>query len=145
MKSICNANCNECQFKEGCKGCENTCGSPFGGRCIAAEYIKVGGIMKYSEMKETLLTEINSLLTALELPKADNLCELKGEYVNLEYILPCGETVKFLNDNNIYLGTQIEIDGLDRCFGVVADMDFILICSYGDGGSTPELICYRKR
>ena len=43
MSSICGANCNECTMKENCKGCAATYGSPFGGRCIAAEYIRVGG------------------------------------------------------------------------------------------------------
>ena len=47
MSSLCNANCNDCNFKENCCGCTKTNGSPFGGRCIAAEYIKVGGIQKY--------------------------------------------------------------------------------------------------
>ena len=126
-------------------GCEKTCGSPFGGRCVAAEYIKTGGIRKYSEMKENLKNEINLLLTALELPKAESLYELKGEFVNLEYILPSGKTVKFLNDNDIYLGTQIEFADCGICYGIVADTSFILICSYSVNGSEPELICYKKR
>lgn len=33
---------------------------------------------------------------------------LSGAYVNLEYPLFNGTTVKFLNDNDVYLGNQIE-------------------------------------
>ena len=28
---------------------------------------------------------------------------------------------------------------------VLACMDFILICTYGEGGSDPELVLYKKR
>lgn len=35
--------------------------------------------------------------------------------------------------------------GGDRCFGVVADMDFILICTYEEDGKNPELVLYKKR
>ena len=54
--------------------------------------------------------------------------------------------VKFLDDNTTYLGNQLEPEfGGDRCFGVLANMDFILICTYGDGGTDPELVLYKKR
>ena len=32
-----------------------------------------------------------------------------------------------------------------RCFGVLANMDFILVCAYGEGGADPELLLYKKR
>ena len=45
-----------------------------------------------------------------------------------------------------YLGNQLECEyGGDRCFGVVADMDFILICTYEEDGKNPELVLYKKR
>ena len=56
MNSICGAKCSECNFKSECAGCEKTCGRPFGGRCVAAEYIKVGGTDNYSKFKEGLLS-----------------------------------------------------------------------------------------
>ena len=96
-------------------------------------------------MKEKLKNEINELLTVLELPNADDFFELKGEFVNLEYTLPNGKKAKLLSDNNIYLGTQIEFADMGICYGVVADLDFILICSYSVNGTEPELICYKKR
>ena len=54
--------------------------------------------------------------------------------------------VKFLDDQTTYLGNQLEseiADGL--CFGVLANMDFILICTYEKDGENPELILYKKR
>ena len=145
MSSICGANCKECNFKSECAGCENTCGKPCGGRCIAAEYIKVGGLDSYNTFKEKLLSEINCLLKAEGLPTADKLYELSGQFVNLEYPLPSGETVKLLNDKNIYLGCQIEYADLGICYGVVADAGFILISSYSVDGSEPEIVLYKRR
>ncbi|MFR2986023.1 MAG: DNA-binding protein, partial [Clostridium sp.] len=66
--------------------------------------------------------------------------------VNLGYPLPNGKTVKFLNDEITYLGNQLESEfGGDRCFGVLANMDFIMISTYGPEGETPELVLYKKR
>ena len=53
--------------------------------------------------------------------------------------------VKFLDDNASYLGSQLESDFGGLCFGIVANMDFILICSYDENGENPELIIYKKR
>lgn len=145
MGSICNINCLECPTKDECAGCEQTCGKPFGGRCIAAEYIKVGGHKQYDAFKQQLLAEINMLLESLELPNATKLYELAGRYVNLEYTLPSGEKVRLLDDKNIYLGCQIEFADLGVCYGVVADTGFILICSYGLDGSDPEIVIYKRR
>ncbi len=145
MRTYCGADCESCPSKENCKGCLKTCGSPFGGRCVAAEYIKLGGLEAYHKFKQTLLGEINALLAAQGIGAIDGLFELVGEYVNLEYPTPGGGTVKFLNDKNIYLGAQIEFADLGICFGVVADTGFILICRYSVNGSEPELIVYQKR
>ncbi len=70
---------------------------------------------------------------------------LTGAYVNLEYPLSNGTTVKFLNDKDIYLGNQIERQDSERCYGVVANEDFILICEYGCKGSDPEIVLYKRR
>lgn len=145
MRTYCGANCEDCPSKENCKGCRETCGSPFGGCCVAAEYIKLGGLKAYQQFKQELLDEINTLLASQGIDAIDCLFELVGEYVNLEYPMPSGENVKLLNDKNIYLGAQIEFADLGICYGVVADTDFILICSYSVNGSEPELIVYQKR
>lgn len=145
MNTYCGADCENCQSKEACKGCAATCGSPFGGSCIAAENIKANGLEDYKVFKEQLREEINALLTAEGIPTAENIFELAGSYVNLEYSLPNGERVRFLKDNNIYLGTQIESQEPGICYGVIADRTFILICRYGMNGSNPEILLYRKR
>ena len=145
MNTYCGANCESCPSKESCKGCVATCGSPFGGRCVAAEYSKVGGLEAYRQFKQKLTEEVNALLAVEGLGAVDDLVELVGAYVNLAYTMPSGETVKLLNDKNIYLGAQIEFANLGVCYGVVADTGFILLCSYGKDGSEPELMVYRKR
>ena len=142
---ICGADCGACQNQETCPGCAETGGSPFGGRCVAAEYIKFGGMEQYKVFREQLLGEINALLRARDLPAAEALYELPGAWVNLAYPLPSGETVRLLNDKNIYLGCQIEFADLGVCYGVAADDGFILLCSYSVSGSEPELIVYQKR
>jgi len=145
MRTYCGANCEDCPSKENCKGCRETCGSPFGGRCVAAEYIKFGGLEAYQQFKQKLLGEINTLLAAQGIGTINGLFELVGEFVNLEYTMPSGEKVKLLNDKNIYLGAQIKFADLGICYGVVADTGFILACSYSVNGSEPELIVYKKR
>lgn len=145
MNTICGADCGECTYKDNCKGCLKTCGKPFGNTCVAAEYIKVGGREAYADFKQKLLEEVNALLEANNIPKADKLYELPGSFVNLAYHIPSGRQVKFLDDKKIYLGTQIEFADLGICYGVVADTTFILVCSYSVNGSEPELIAYKKR
>ena len=145
MNTMCGADCGNCPSKAGCRGCQETCGSPFGGRCVAAEYIGIGGLEAYQQFKQKLLGEINALMAAEKIGVIDGLFELPGRYVNLEYPMPGGEKVKLLDDKNIYLGAQIEFADLGVCYGVVADTGFILICSYGRNGAKPELLIYKKR
>ena len=98
---------------------------------------------KFEAFKKTLIDEINAL--AIEgMPKLESLNALVGSYVNLEYPLPGGMKAKFLDDGTTYLGNQLEAEG-GRCFGVLACMEFILICTYGEGGTDPELVLYKKR
>ena len=100
---------------------------------------------KFEEFKRKLIDETNALGVE-RMPKLEQLNALVGGYVNLEYRLPNGNTVKFLDDNATYLGNQLECEfGTDHCFGVVANMDFILICTYEENGENPELIIYKKR
>jgi hypothetical protein len=53
--------------------------------------------------------------------------------------------VKFLEDKQTYLGSQLESEFGGRCFGVAANMDFLLICTYEENGENPELLIYKKR
>ncbi len=100
---------------------------------------------QFEEFKKKLISEINDL-NIEGMPKVEKLSALVGKYVNLEYPLPGGMKAKFLNDQTTYLGTQLEseiVNGL--CFGVLANMEFILICTYEAEGTNPELILYKKR
>ena len=100
---------------------------------------------KFEAFKKQLIDEINALQIE-GMPKLETLNALVGAYVNLEYRLPSGIGVKFLNDQTTYLGNQLECEGgEERCFGVLANKDFILICTYGRDGIDPELLLYKKR
>lgn len=100
---------------------------------------------QFDEFKKKLIEEINELhIDAM--PKVEKLNALVGKFINLSYPLPNGATVKFLDDDKTYLGTQLESEfGGERCFGVVANMEFILICTYEAGGINPEIAVYKKR
>ena len=100
---------------------------------------------QFEAFKQQLIKEINDL--AIEgLPKIDRLNALVGKYVNLEYRLPNGQKVKFLDDQKTYLGNQLESEfGGERCFGIVANMDFIMICTYEKDGADPKLLLYKKK
>lgn len=76
--------------------------------------------------------------------KVQDLHELKGDYINLEYTAPGGQKIKFLDDSAIYYGAELCKKGTHRCYGLSAGDDFLLVCEYGDGGSDPEIILYKK-
>jgi len=108
-------------------------------------YKNLDGAEKFEEFKQKLIEEINALNIG-GMPKVEKLNALVGGYINLEYRLPNGKIVKFLDDNATYLGNQLECEfGGNRCFGIAANMDFILICTYEANGGNPELVVYKKR
>jgi len=109
------------------------------------QYKNLAGAEKFDEFKQQLMDEINALQVE-GMPKVQSLNALVGGYINLEYRLPNGQLVKFLDDGATYLGTQLECEfGGNRCFGIAANMDFILICTYEENGENPELVIYKKR
>ena len=100
---------------------------------------------QFAAFKRQLIEEINGLHVE-GLPKVEKLNALVGKYVNLEYRLPNGIKVRFLDDQTTYLGNQLESElGGDRCFGILASMEFILVCTYEKEGANPELVLYKKR
>lgn len=104
-----------------------------------------GGDAEFEAFKKQLIDEINAL-NIKGMPRLEKLNALVGAYVDLAYPLPSGAKVKFLNGAATYLGNQLEIeDGSGRCFGVLANREFILICTYGCEGADPELVLYKKR
>ena len=100
---------------------------------------------QFDAFKKQLICEINELHIE-GMPKVEALNALVGKFVNLEYRLPNGQTVRFLEDERTYLGNQLEceFDG-NRCFGILADMGFLLICTYEKDGRNPELLLYKRR
>lgn len=100
---------------------------------------------QFEEFKHTLIQEINQL--AVEgMPKVETLIALAGRDINLEYQLPSGEKIRFLDDEKTYLGMQLASAVAEgQFFGIAADMTFILICTYENNGENPELLVYRKR
>ena len=98
---------------------------------------------KLDAFKKQLIEEINNL-NIEGMPKLESLSALVGAYVNLEYRLPSGMKAKFLDDNVTYLGNQLEVDN-NRCFGIVANAEIILICTYGVEGANPELVLFKRR
>ncbi len=100
---------------------------------------------RFDAFKKQLIKEINELHVD-GMPEVKALNALVGKYVNLEYPLPNGAKVKFLDDGTTYLGNQLESEtGEGFCFGVLANMDFILVCTYEKDGENPKLILYKKR
>ena len=109
------------------------------------KYAELGGEGKFSEFKQQIMDEINALHID-GLPRVESLNALSGSFINLEYRLPNGKIAKFLDDHATYLGNQFacEFDA-SRCFGIAANMDFLLVCTYEAEGKNPELVIYKKR
>lgn len=155
MKTICGLDCNTCAMKSSCAGCSETNGRPFGGSCMIAECCsqKEGAerdCRVWSEttctcrLKKQLIDEYNALGIA-DMDEVTELYALRGAFVNLEYVLPGGNTVRFWDDNRIYLGNQLPKKGSSRYYGLTADEHYLLVCEYGENGSDPKIVIFRKR
>ena len=108
-------------------------------------HINLNGAQEFEAFKKQLIDEINAL-DIKGMPKIETLNALVGGYINLEYQLPNGKSVKFLDDGATYLGTQLANEhDASRCFGIAANVEFILVCTYEENGENPELVIYKKR
>lgn len=144
MESICGLDCcSQCSRKEECLGCIPTGGHPLGGTCVAAQWIQTGGKAGFQQKKEALIRQINEL--GFRGLHVEDLHFLNGSYVSLEYPLANGQRVKLLEDDKVYLGNQIEVPGSQRCYGVVADDEYLLVCDYLCNGAEPRILCYQRR
>lgn len=151
MDTICGVDCTACSMQHECGGCARTNGRPFGGECVLAAccrrsgYEDCGGCAALPcRLKEQLIAEFNAL-DIEDMAQVTGLNALRGSFINLEYALPGGQTVKLLEDGRIYLGNQVCKKGSDRCYGLAADENRLLVCEYGEGGSDAEIILYKKR
>ncbi len=134
--------CAVCDRLDECGGCDKCGGHPFGGNCIVTTALTKGDSSYFEDLKIKLIDTVNSL--SIENLHINELFLLNGFYVNLEYPLKNGQKVKFLNDNDVYLGNQIEIKDSDRCLGVVTNGEILVVCEYGCMGENPELLLYKK-
>lgn len=148
--SICGIDCGQCPMKYDCGGCIATQGRPFGGSCVLALCCENNGcehcgeaFEKACKLKAELVAAINALGIE-DMAEVTDLNALRGAFVNLEYKLPGGQSIKFWDDNRIYLGNQVCKMGSDRCYGMTADEHYLLVCEYGENGADPEVIVYKK-
>ena len=126
MKALCGLlECETCPLREKCGGCAETGGKPFGGTCPIAECCKSGGCENHGQafaapcrLKEQLIAEFN----ALDIPDMEEV-----------------------DDNKVYLGNQLHKKGSDRCYGLTADENYLLVCEYGDEGRDAEIVVYQRR
>lgn len=151
MKTLCGLDCSGCGLKNECGGCTETAGHPFGGSCMIAVCCKNKGcencgrvVENPCKMKEQLIAEFNALGIE-DMEEVTTLNALHGAYINLQYTLPGGQRIKFWDDDRIYLGNQICKKNSNRCYGLTADENYILVCEYGDNGCDAEIIVYKKR
>ena len=71
-----------------------------------------------------LINEINDL--HIDGPsRVDKLNALVGKHVNLEYSLPNGQKMKFLDDQKPIWGTNWSLNSRRQMLGILAGMDFI--------------------
>jgi len=141
--SICKKyNCKECPSFAECGGCENCNAQPFNSKeqCICARLINEKGFDGYQATFKHIIDSINAL--GIDGLHVDDMNVLPGSFLNLEYPLPSGGSVKYLNDDKTYFANQIETSS-DRCFGVVSDGTFLLVATYGSEGKDPKLILYK--
>ena len=108
-------------------------------------YAEMGGTEGFEAFKRQLIDEFNALHID-GMPPVEGLNVLSGSFINLEYTLPGGRKVRFLDDNATYLGNQLPcLYGGERCFGIAAGMQFLLVCTYGADGADPELVLFKQR
>ncbi len=151
MKAICGLDCNECGFRGSCKGCGETCGKPFGGTCMIAVCCGEKRCENFGKsfsapcpLKEELVREFNALGIP-DMEEVKFLNALTGSYINMTFPLPNGSTVRFWQDERVYLGNQMKKIGSDRLYGIVADENYLLVCEYGAEGTDPEIVVFKRR
>lgn len=151
MNTICGCSCDGCGFKDTCGGCAETDGKPFGKKCMISSCCHGNGFEaceKCSDgscsLKQQLIDEFNALGIE-DMATVTDLNALKGSYINLEYTMPGGQKLRFWDDDKVYLGNQIEKKGGDRCYGLTADENYLLVCEYGAYGADAEIVVYKRR
>lgn len=142
MESICGVDCTKCELNGTCRGCAGTGGKPFGAECVVALCCQKGEDA-LCECKKRLISAFNDLHIQ-DMEEVKELNALKGSFVNIEYRLPGGQSVKFWDDNKIYFGNQLHKKDSGRCYGIVADEKYLMVAEYGDYGSDAEIVVFER-
>jgi len=95
------------------------------------------------ELKDKLIAAFNGL-GIQDMPPVTELYALKGSVINIEYTLPTGQIVKFWDDDKIYLGYQLPKQGSDRCYGIVADEQYLMVSEYSGYGADAEIVEFKR-
>ena len=95
-------------------------------------------------MQEELIKEFNSLGIP-DMGLVTQLQALPGDYINLVCQLPNGQTGQLLDDQKTYFGAELCKPGSDRCYGLAADEDQLLVYEYGEGGKDAVLVLWKRR
>ena len=141
-KTLCGLNCDDCALRESCRGCRETEGRPFGEKCMIAEYCEKGK-GAFEQFRQRAMDAFNALRIQ-DLPKITELYALRGSYINLEYSLPGGQKCRFLHDDKIYLGNQVESQGGGKRYGVAADEKYLLVSQYASDGADAEVVVFKR-
>ena len=94
-------------------------------------------------MDEKELIKLFNQLNVAGMEKVTKLNKLAGSLINLQYSLPSGH-VKLWDDNETYYGAELCKEGSDRCYGLTANEKYLLVCEYGDQGSDPEIVFFKR-
>ena len=97
-----------------------------------------------AELKKQLIEEFNSL-NIPDMKKVTDLYTLQGSFINIEDNLTGGQKAKLWDEKKIYLGAELCKEEGSRCYGLVADENYLLVCEYGDNGADPEIILLKRR
>ncbi|HGM3220139.1 hypothetical protein [Clostridioides difficile] len=95
------------------------------------------------KFKKNLITAFNSL-NIQYMEEVTELNALKGSFINIEYTLPKGQLVKFLDDNKIYFGNQLSKKDSDRYYGIIADEKYLMVSEYSGYGSDAEIAVFKR-
>lgn len=141
-ESICGIDCGKCELRGTCNGCAKTKGRPFGGECVVAMCFKEGEDVLCSFRKD-LITAFNTL-NIQDMEEVTELNALKGSFINIEYALPNGQIVRFWDDNRIYLGNQLRKQDSERCYGLIADENYLMVSEYSGYGDEAEIVIFKR-
>ena len=94
-------------------------------------------------IKQALINEFNKL-GICDMENVTNLNIGKGSFVNLQYRLESGQNIKFWEEDKTYYINEVCKKNSTRCYGLVADEKYLLVCEYGENGTNPEIVVYKR-